>query len=372
MIFRSHRTAEARYHRSWIVAVLVALSTGMVSCATGSQPIGPGQGAAESGQIEETACEVPIDVDSVGTIVVGQSTGSFTEPYVQWGIEQGCFAKYGLTVENIAGTSQAARVAGLLGGSIDIVSQVPRILVIAMANGELEPLVVSSHYEITEETLEEARNVREFSGTFLVEQVLVASPGSGIETLRDLDGARVGVINARGAEVVGLRRLAEEEGFNVETIQFVEIDYAEAYNALLRGDLDAASLTSSLALAALEEGSTFLGHTASHAYLAGSQFLWITTPNIYSQKSPAVDAFREGLWEVYRLLEQPKYRDAMVDYLVERYDLDEATRNLVPLPDFTPRQVTLDELQQWVPELIEWGDIDREIVFDSSILLPVP
>jgi ABC-type nitrate/sulfonate/bicarbonate transport system substrate-binding protein len=345
------------------------VSIGVIGCSTIPEVENTGKAPGDEASGPVLACDVPENVLPVGKVVVGHATGTNSEPYVQWGIEQDCFAKYGLEVENVTGTSQAARVAGLIGGSMDVVIQVSRIVVIAMANGELEPLVVSSHNELSAAKLDEARSVREFSGAFIVEPVLVSSPESNISSVATLSDARVGVANVRGNEAVGLLRAVESEGLDPDTIQFVELDNLEIHNALLRGDLDAGSLTGALAISVMEEGGRFLGHTTTYAELPGAQFVWVTTPATYDRNGAAIRAFRDAMWDIYMLLNQQEYRNAMLDFLVERYDLEEDAKGLVPLPDFTPRQATLEELQQWVPELLARGNIERSISLDSSILL---
>jgi ABC-type nitrate/sulfonate/bicarbonate transport system substrate-binding protein len=314
-------------------------------------------------------CQSDGEVEDLGTLVIGHSTGTYTQPYVEWGIDQGCFAKYGLTIKNVAGQSQAARVAGLLGGSMDIIGQVPRFVVQSIANSEFDPLIISSHYEITAESLEAARSATQFDGEFLIDNSLILAPNSDVGSYLDLKGAIIATSSVNEATAVGLKRIAAQEGIDPDSFAFVELDQQESLNALLRGDVDAASLSPALALTAMEEGGRFLGYPAAQGFLPGSQVVWLTTPDLYAKNPEAYEAFRAAMWEIYGLLEKPANEEALRALIVDRFRVSEEVSVAIPFPDYTPRQVTLEELQVWVPELLARGDIDREVVLDESILL---
>lgn len=350
-----------RLHALIAVSSLIALVGGCVS----EEAVEP----VQLGTPVSAACQSNGEVEDLGTLVVGHSTGTYTQPYVEWGIEQGCFAKYGITIENVAGQSQAARVAGLVGGSMDIVAQVPRFIVQSISNGEFDPLIISSHYEITAEDLAAARLASQFVGEFLIDNSLIVAPNSEIRSYADLEGARVATSSVSEATAVGLRRIADAEGIDPDAFTFVELDQQESLNALLRGDVDAASLSPALALNAMKEGGRFLGYPAAQAFLPGSQVVWVTTPVLYADNPGAHKAFRAAMWEIYGLLEEPANEESLRSLIVDRYGVPEDVSAAIPFPDYTPRQVTLEELQVWVPELLARGDIDREVMLDESILL---
>ncbi len=67
---------------------------------------------------------------------------------------------------------------------------------------------------------------------------VVAGKNSGINTIKDLKGKRVGILPGSTQEVVILDRL-KQEGMTVKDIQSVRVSFSEMASALERGDIDA-------------------------------------------------------------------------------------------------------------------------------------
>jgi len=350
-----------------LVALLFSLPIAVVGCTT--TELAPVAENVTQETTATTACTPDGNVNDVHTLVVGESTGVISEPYIAWGMKERCFEKYGLKIESVAGSSQSARIAGLVGGSMDVVSQQVRFVIQAMGNSEFEPLFVSAHSGFTEETLERARSSTTFDGELIVESALVTSPNSDISDWQGLNGKKVGLINTTGTSAKGLAYLSEQGLLDISSIELIQLDQQEILNGLLRGDLDAGSLSGSLALEAINNGGTLIGYPNAFFVEPGVSMLWVANAQANDKKREALLQFQEALWEIFSLLEIPEYQEDLLDLMEEKYDLEPETRAATRLPDLMPRQLTPQDFLAIIPKMIEFGDIDAEVEFTNSMFL---
>ena len=316
-----------------------------------------------------TACVPDGSVTDFDTLVIGQSTGVMSEPYIDWGLKERCFEKYGLEIESVAGSSQAARTAGLVGGSLDIASQHVRFITQTMANGEFNPLFISAHYGVSPENMNLARNATTFKGKLLFESALVAGPESGISDLRGLNGTKIGMINVTSMDSKGLSILSDEGDLDFDSLNLVQLDEQEILNGLLRGDLDAGVLSGSLAMEAINSGGTLIGYPGAFFAEPGVLMLWVANADANDPKVEVLSRFQQALWEIYSHLEDSDYQEDLLDLMEEKYQLEPATRAAIRLPDLMARQVTSEDFEGWIPKMIEFGDIDSNLEFTDSMFL---
>ncbi len=94
------------------------------------------------------ACTQPTKAPKdLGTLVVaGRAENA---PAIQWGSEQGCFKKYGLTVKQELVASAAVSNAGMVSGSYDIIVTNPISVVQLMTNGDFGVKIVAPRYGYT-------------------------------------------------------------------------------------------------------------------------------------------------------------------------------------------------------------------------------
>jgi hypothetical protein len=72
---------------------------------------------------------------------------------VQWGIDNGCFKKYGLSIQTkVVATNQIA-TAGLIGGSYDVITINPTGLFLANANEGFDGVIVAPRHGYLPEEL---------------------------------------------------------------------------------------------------------------------------------------------------------------------------------------------------------------------------
>jgi ABC-type nitrate/sulfonate/bicarbonate transport system substrate-binding protein len=350
-----------------LVALLFSLPIAIVGCTT--TELAPVAENVTQEVTPTTACTPDGTVNDVHTLVVGESTGVISEPYIAWGIKERCFEKYGLEIKSVAGSSQSARIAGLVGGSLDVAAQHVRFITQAMGNGEFNPLFVSAHFGVSEEILKRAQNTTTFDGELVYESTLVAGPDSGISDWGDLDGRTIGVINVTSTDVRGLSVLSGQSKLDLDSVTLVQLDQQEILNGLLRGDLDAGIVSGALALEAINKGGTLIGYPAAFFVEPGVLMAWVANAEANAGKREALLRFQEALWEIYFLLQTPENREDLLDLMEKEYALEPATRAATRLPELMPRQLTPQDFEGWIPKMIESGDIDAGVEFTDSMFL---
>ena len=350
-----------------VLALAIPLLVLGVGCVNTETPPAIPDGAQD---VEPTTACVPESNDiELHTLVVGESTGVISEPYIAWGVKERCFEKYGLKIESVAGSSQSARIAGLVGGSMDVVSQHIRFVVQAMGNSEFEPLFISAHYGFSEELLEQARNSTTFEGELIVESAIITAPNSDISNWQGLNGKKLGAINTTGRSIKGLEILTDMGLLDIDSVELIQLDQQEILNGLLRGDLDAGSLSGSLALEAISNGGTLIGYPTAFFDDPGVAMLWVANSQANEKTREALLRFQDALWEIYALLETPAYREDLLDLMEENYELEPATRAATRLPELMARQLTPEDFLALVPKMVEFGDIDAEVELTDSMFL---
>jgi NitT/TauT family transport system substrate-binding protein len=85
--------------------------------------------------------------------------------------------------------------------------------------------------------------------------VLLAAPGSGIRTARDLVGKRVGLDSPFSIAHVGLLRWLDRNGVDGDDIELATLDFAQVYALLMERRVDAAVLPEPLVTRALDGGA---------------------------------------------------------------------------------------------------------------------
>ena len=115
----------------------------------------PVQSRADSVEIP-VPCQMPKKkVQDLGTIVLASQVTFI--PTVEWASKANCFAKYGINVKSQVVASSSIGMAGLVGGSYDIVVNTATNLIQAMANGGLEGKIVAPRHGYTTEELARAK-----------------------------------------------------------------------------------------------------------------------------------------------------------------------------------------------------------------------
>ena len=134
---------------------------------------------------ESKACKVSAKpAKSIGQLVVAGQISQL--PSVQWGIDNNCYSKYGLDIKTeIVGTTQIG-MAGIVGGSYDLVINTPTNLYLANSNEGFSGVIVAPRHGYTPSELIRAKLEPFFPGELLLQTALIAKRDSNQPT----DGGR--------------------------------------------------------------------------------------------------------------------------------------------------------------------------------------
>jgi len=194
-------------------------------------------------------------------------------PSVQWGVDNGCFKKYGISIEsNVVATSQIAP-AGLIGGSYDVIVTTPINLILANANEGFGGVIVAPRHGYTPEELIRAKFEPFFPGELILQTALIARNSSSIRANNwaDLEGKKVGLQSFLSADHAGIAIAMRKAGADYKKTEFVTLTSQQMVDALKRGDIDAAVINDPFATQAILGGGKVIGYP--NAYFAQSGYL---------------------------------------------------------------------------------------------------
>ena len=303
------------------------------------------------------------------TLAIGNSDGGFTEPYVLWGVEQGCFSVYGIEIESSPGAS-VEKIAALQGGSLDVIAETATEIVLARANAGMDFLIVAGHYEYTAEELERARRGGMANGKPILANAFVYLSDSAYSGLEDLSGGDYRHSSSVSPTMVGLARFLAESGADIDKLNFVKLSSEEGVQALSAGEIDGGLFSSYSLLDVLDLGAEIVVYPGAYLYEQGVVIAWSTSREKYEKMPEAIDGFGDAIRATYALLlSDPKYEADFRRFLEEDYGLSELQASRFEIPSLMTRNVTLDELQYLPEALYEDGFADSLVTLNQDMVL---
>ncbi len=357
---------------------IVALGTlvGVISLAGCHSPGQDDQSSARVSTTEEAApvpeicgtegAEVP---RSTQTLSIGNSDGGFTEPYLLWGVEQGCFSLFGIEIESSPGAS-VEKIAALQGGSLDVIAESATEIVLARANADMDLIVVAGHYEYTAEELDRARQGGMENGVPILANAFVYLSDSAYSGLQDLTGGVYRHSSSVSPTSIGLARFLAESGADIDQLNFIKLSQEDGVQALASGEIDGGFFTGYTLLEALDAGAEIVVYPGAYWYQPGVVTTWSTSQEKYSEMPEAIDGFGDAIRATYALLlGDPKYEADFRRFLVEDYGLSELQASRLQIPALMTRNVTLEELQYLPQALYDDGLADQLVTLDQDMVL---
>jgi ABC-type nitrate/sulfonate/bicarbonate transport system substrate-binding protein len=144
--------------------------------------------------------------------------GFFGDPFLYIAQEQGFFSHYGLNVTFVNYQTGSAAINGLLNGEVDVATTTEYPLVGAALSGENISAMTS------------------FSQATVIQ--LIGRKDSGIGTISDLEGKRIGVSLGTIAQFY-LDRFLTLNGLNPKNVTLVNVVRSDQVNAIVNGSVDA-------------------------------------------------------------------------------------------------------------------------------------
>jgi ABC-type nitrate/sulfonate/bicarbonate transport system substrate-binding protein len=311
--------------------------------------------------------EAPTDLEPFTAIL---TAGISTAPYIEWGINEGCFAKHGLDLTTLpSGASGAEKLAALVGGSADIASDGVSEVLTIMSNADLAMTIVSGAYEYTQAGIDQALEGELVDGKLPLEFAIMAAPGTEYKEVSSLVGRRIAVAPGTGQNTIALKRYVRA---GEDQLDLVGIDRAERLVALLRGDVDFALIGGAEVYEALEAGATIAFFPGAYLYQPSAAVVWYTTQELSESRHDQIAAFQAALIEIHEHLNDPANLDQFTAFLAEEFGLAPEVIERFSMPKLVTRPLSIEEFDYWIPILAEEQivgsdfTIPRDALFISS------
>lgn len=337
-ISRRHRVGAA-------LAIAGAAALVVSGCTTTDTDTGPDTGA--SGEVDPYAPEQ----DTVG-LTTWRTTATAPAFIAEM---DGILDEYGISLNIEYAENSPAALAAVVGGTSNV------------SNGSLWSVMSA---------IDEGIDLRIIGESFRhVENsmFMMTLPGSGIESIEDLAGHKIGVTGLNAGHDLMIKNYYLENGLDPNEIEFVSLGYGEMGQAIQTGAIDAGALTGP----ALETARNEIGavevfdfikvfpNFPATSYIAAGE--WVdANPNTVAAFQCSVvvkgaEIAREG-GEVY----EQTYIDAMA------YGLDweeEAVTASVKLNHVTANDV---DSQQVIPFLMFQNDLITSEIDVNDVIVPLP
>lgn len=290
-------------------------------------------------------------------------------PSVQWGINNGCYKKYGISIQsNVVATSQIA-TAGLIGGSYDVVITTPTNLVLANANEGFGGVIVAPRHGYTPEELIRAKLEPFFPGEILLQTALIARSGSGIriDNWSDLEGKKIALQSFLSADHAGIAVAMRKVGADYKKTEFVTLTSQQMVDGLKRGDIDAGVINDPFATQAILAGGRVIGYP--NAYYAQSGYLgdsgvavaYLSNVQTVKKNEKAMRAFQKATLVINKLLNQPENDASFRKTYMDVTGVTAAAAAKVKLPTMIERNLTPADISYIPARLFEIGFIRERI-----------
>lgn len=300
-----------------------------------------GCGAADSGGSPEAGGDVP-------TIRVAHNSNAGVLP-ARVAEQQGFFEDAGVNVE-FREVENIATLPPAMGESFDIALSTPTLMISAASQGI--PVV-----EASGATLDTTENSY---------AAILASKESGVQSLADLEGKRLGVLNESGTAHTATKYWMQQEGVDVESVEIVQIDGPSHADQLASGRVDAVETVQPFAAAV--ESKVDVNHVGD-PYLEGlapeiAGIIWIADKQWASENSETIEKYVSALDKAIEYIgaNESDARGVLQEYT----GLPDEVATSFPLPTFTT-EVRSQDLDLWL-EAMRANGFGGQVEIDS--LLP--
>ncbi|MBD8033137.1 MULTISPECIES: ABC transporter substrate-binding protein [Solibacillus] len=255
----------------------------------------------------------------------------------------GIYEEHGLDVKLIEFKSGSESINAQRSGSVDIILSAPGTAMVANESGF--DLVSIAQNEIAQAEGPDTASV----------QVLADSK---IENLKDLEGKKVAIYDSRNQLVLGLKKIIEESGADVDKVEFVEVPFSSMGDALKNNQVDAISLVDPYTTQLVSEGTTkviswnyveSIPEQPVGAWYARSKFVE-ENPEAVSRFYDAISASIE-----YMLADEERAKKHIVDFT----GVDE--KLITDMPQIAwSNEFNTDVWQQIVDMYVEAGELKQK------------
>lgn len=323
-------------------------------------------GLAAAAALSLAACSAapaeptPEGSDTVTKLRVQAQNSIAAEP-LYMGIERGFFEDEGLEIEVIDLPDIAAATAALQANKLEL-AFVPTISALQMARQNVPITLIAASDGInpaaSDASLEEQRDYTSVG--------VYTSAASGITDLKGLAGAKIAVPELKGQPDGTITSVLHEAGVETADIEWMNLGFVPALEALKNDQIDAAFLVSPFSLEADAEGLARIMNPSVDFFPRGSATSsWAASSSWAGENSEVVSAFQRAI---------AKSAEWSSDNLDEtkQHVIDRAGLKITPadMPQsYWPSVIDPKQLAEVDQKLVDIGFFDEAIDVDE-ILTP--
>lgn len=271
---------------------------------------------------------------------------------IEWATRANCFAKYGIQVKSQVVASSTIGMAGLVGGSYDLVTNTANNLVQAMANGGLEGKIVAPRHGYTSQELSRAKQEPLFSGELLMQVAVVVRSDSGINSWKDLVGKKIAVQTINGSSHAGVLLAMKDAGVSSSRTEVLAVTPSQMGVALARKSVDAVAVPDPFASEIILNGGKVIGYPDAYFAEPGAYVLYVSTSDAIAKKRDAMIAFQKAILESNALLNRPENEASIREITAEITGVSLDAAKKVRLPVMTERKVSFSDMA-YVPRKLK-------------------
>ncbi|MCZ2827563.1 ABC transporter substrate-binding protein [Modestobacter sp. VKM Ac-2986] len=186
---------------------------------------------------------------------------------------------------------------------------------------------------------------------------LVAAADSGIDSLDDLGGKSVAVVQLASINLIGAKKLIEDTG--ATGTEYVALPFPQMPQALADGRVDAAVITSPFLEQALDAGAVELAAPSSDLFPEGTVYCYAATSSYLGDNADVATRFQKAMQEaiVYAGEHQDEAKATLVEYL----ELTEEQAQAQVMPSNFVPEINLESIGEIQDLMQEQGSIDSTV-----------
>ncbi len=288
------------------------------------------------------ACKTPQGVADAGSLVIGAANQQL--PTIEWGIRQGCFKKFGLTVKSAPVSSFPVGVAGIIGKSYDLYVTTSVNVIKSVADGSFAGKYVASKYGYTASELLRAKSAPFYPGELLMGSGVIVSKGSDIKTFTDLNNKKVAVLSIDGVDQAGILLAMREAGIRKPKTEFLVLSNIQMADALKRGDVNAVVAIDPYASQIVKDGGEVIGYPQAYFQEPGPAVVFMSSAEIVNSKARTMRVFQKANLEINRLLNKPENEASLRQIIAEVTKVSPEIANKVRLSTMSETSITISQL----------------------------
>ena len=298
--------------------------------------------SSQANEVTSLACKTPQGVADVGSLVIGAANQQL--PTIEWGIRQGCFKKFGLTVKSAPVSSFPVGAAGIIGKSYDLYVTTSVNVIKSVADGSFAGKYVASKYGYTASELLRAKSAPFYPGELLMGSGVIVSKGSGIKTFTDLNNKKVAVLSIDGVDQAGILLYMREAGIRKPKTEFLVLSNIQMADALKRGDVDAVVAIDPYASQIVKDGGEVIGYPQAYFQEPGPAVVFMSSAEIVNSKARTMRVFQKANLEINRLLNKPENEASLRQIIAEVTKVSPEIANKVRLSTMSETSITISQL----------------------------